>query len=151
MTVSANQWELGSTEEQPFRSGVSALVGADHLGGGEGMLLKPEPLFAAVETIFPERAAGARDPSRRVILLSAQGRKFDQAAARRLSEAAELLLICRPPGIYDEIKPTRNLRPGSSKNFSDPSLNSISIVGFPEFARCSETETAVAEAVRPRK
>src|SRR5438876_3954766 len=58
-------------------------------GGGEGMLLKPEPLFAAVEAIWPER-----DAARRVILLSAQGRKFDQAAARRFSQAAELLLIC---------------------------------------------------------
>src|SRR6202040_2617759 len=48
-------------------------------GGGEGMLLKPEPVFAAVETIFPERQGGERDPERRVILLSAQGRKFHLA------------------------------------------------------------------------
>jgi len=62
-------------------------------GGGEGMLLKPEPLFAAVETIFPERASGERDPRRKVILLSAQGRRFNQATARRLNESPELLLI----------------------------------------------------------
>ncbi|MBI2679950.1 MAG: tRNA (guanosine(37)-N1)-methyltransferase TrmD [Candidatus Solibacter usitatus] len=68
-------------------------------GGGEGMLLKPEPLFAAVESIWPER-----DRSRRVILLSAQGRKFDQAAARRLSQAAELLLICgRYEGVDERV------------------------------------------------
>ena len=73
-------------------------------GGGEGMLLKPEPLFAAVETIFPERARGERDPGRRVILLSAQGRKFDQAASRRLSEHAELLLICgRYEGVDERV------------------------------------------------
>ena len=73
-------------------------------GGGEGMLLKPEPVFAAVETIFPERARGARDPQRRVILLSAQGRKFDQPAARRLSQAAELLLICgRYEGVDERV------------------------------------------------
>ncbi|MBZ5593491.1 MAG: tRNA (guanosine(37)-N1)-methyltransferase TrmD [Acidobacteriia bacterium] len=73
-------------------------------GGGEGMLLKPEPLFAGVETIFAERARGERDPQRRVILLSAQGRKFDQAAARRLSEAAELLLICgRYEGVDERV------------------------------------------------
>jgi tRNA (guanine37-N1)-methyltransferase len=73
-------------------------------GGGEGMLLKPEPLFAAVETIFPERARGERDPRRRVILLSAQGRKFDQAAARRLGDAAELLLICgRYEGVDERV------------------------------------------------
>ena len=68
------------------------------------MLLKPEPLFAAVETIFPERARGERIEARRVILLSAQGRKFDQAAARRLAEAAELLLICgRYEGVDERV------------------------------------------------
>jgi tRNA (guanine37-N1)-methyltransferase len=73
-------------------------------GGGEGMLLKPEPVFAAVETIFPERARGERDPKRRVVLLSAQGRKFDQAAARRLGDAAELLLICgRYEGVDERV------------------------------------------------
>jgi tRNA (guanine37-N1)-methyltransferase len=73
-------------------------------GGGEGMLLKPEPLFAAVETIFPERAMGQRDDARRVILLSAQGQKFDQPAGRRLSEAEELLLICgRYEGVDERV------------------------------------------------
>ncbi len=46
-------------------------------GGGEGMLLKPAPLFDAVETIWPEKR-----PDRKVILLSAQGRKLDQAKVR---------------------------------------------------------------------
>ncbi|HET9320063.1 MAG TPA: tRNA (guanosine(37)-N1)-methyltransferase TrmD, partial [Bryobacteraceae bacterium] len=52
----------------------------------------------------PERARGERDPRKRVILLSAQGRKFDQAAARRLSEAAELLLLCgRYEGVDERV------------------------------------------------
>src|SRR6195256_4948051 len=72
-------------------------------GGGEGMVLKPEPLFAAVETIWPER----RDPqgeSRRVLLLSAQGRMFDQAMANRLAEDRELLLICgRYEGVDERV------------------------------------------------
>lgn len=88
-------------------------------GGGEGMLLKAEPLFAAVETIFPERAPGVlpsrdgdgavasqghREARKPVILLSAQGRKFDQAAARRLSSADELMLICgRYEGVDERI------------------------------------------------
>ncbi len=73
-------------------------------GGGEGMLLKPEPLFAAVETIFPERARGEREQRRRVALLSAQGRKFDQAAARRLTEVEELLLLCgRYEGVDERV------------------------------------------------
>src|SRR6516165_11003236 len=45
-------------------------------GGGEGMVLKPEPIFQAVESIFPER-----QPGRKVLLLSAQGSLFDQATA----------------------------------------------------------------------
>jgi tRNA (guanine37-N1)-methyltransferase len=73
-------------------------------GGGEGMLLKPEPVFAAVETIFPERARGEREAGRRVVLLSAQGRKFDQMAARRLSGTEELLLICgRYEGVDERV------------------------------------------------
>jgi tRNA (guanine37-N1)-methyltransferase len=73
-------------------------------GGGEGMLLKAEPLFAAVETIFPERTRGEREARKPVILLSAQGRKFDQAAARRLSSADELMLICgRYEGVDERV------------------------------------------------
>ncbi len=68
-------------------------------GGGEGMLLKPAPIFEAVESIWPQR-----DASKRVILLSAQGRKFDQAKARELGQASELLLICgRYEGVDERV------------------------------------------------
>jgi tRNA (guanine37-N1)-methyltransferase len=58
-------------------------------GGGEGMLLKPEPVFSAVESIWPERTK-----RQRLILLSAQGRLFDQEAARSLARYEELMFIC---------------------------------------------------------
>jgi len=68
-------------------------------GGGEGMVLKPEPAFLAVESIWPERR-----PEQRVVLLSAQGRLFDQAAARRLAGYAEVLLICgRYEGVDERV------------------------------------------------
>ena len=69
-------------------------------GGGEGMLLKPGPLFDAVETIWPVRNA-----RRKTILLSAQGRVFDQSVARRLAaETDELLLICgRYEGVDERV------------------------------------------------
>jgi tRNA (guanine37-N1)-methyltransferase len=71
-------------------------------GGGEGMLLKAEPLFQAVESIWPDRNQGGRE--RRVVLLSAQGSRFDQAAAERLGEARELLLICgRYEGVDERV------------------------------------------------
>jgi tRNA (guanine37-N1)-methyltransferase len=68
-------------------------------GGGEGMLLKPEPLFQAVESILPERGAGQR-----VVLLSAQGRKFDQSVAREFAELSDLVLICgRYEGVDERV------------------------------------------------
>ena len=68
-------------------------------GGGEGMLLKPEPLFLAVESIFPERT-----PESKVLLLSASGRLFDQSMANRLSKCSELLLLCgRYEGVDERV------------------------------------------------
>jgi tRNA (guanine37-N1)-methyltransferase len=68
-------------------------------GGGEGMVLKPQPIFEAVECIWPER-----NPGQRVVLLSAQGRLFDQAMANRLSQSSELLLICgRYEGVDERV------------------------------------------------
>jgi tRNA (guanine37-N1)-methyltransferase len=68
-------------------------------GGGEGMLLKPEPVFQAVESILPERQAGQR-----VILLSAQGGKFDQSVARELAELTDLVLVCgRYEGVDERV------------------------------------------------
>jgi tRNA (guanine37-N1)-methyltransferase len=54
-------------------------------GGGPGMLMKPEPLFEAVESL---KRAGTK-----VILLSPSGRKFDQSIARELAREKDLLLV----------------------------------------------------------
>ncbi len=68
-------------------------------GGGEGMVLKPEPVFAAAESIWPERG-----PRQTVVLLSAQGRLFDQGVANRLSRESGLLLICgRYEGVDERV------------------------------------------------
>jgi tRNA (guanine37-N1)-methyltransferase len=68
-------------------------------GGGEGMVMKPAPIFDAVESIWPERAE-----DRKVVLLSAQGRMFDQALANRFASCAELLLICgRYEGVDERV------------------------------------------------
>ncbi|MBM3727821.1 MAG: tRNA (guanosine(37)-N1)-methyltransferase TrmD [Acidobacteria bacterium] len=68
-------------------------------GGGEGMLLKPAPLFDAVESIWP-----ARTPRQRVILLSAQGPLFRQTDAVRLGQYDELLFICgRYEGVDERV------------------------------------------------
>lgn len=71
-------------------------------GGGEGMVLKPGPIFEAVESIWPDRVAGERE--RKVVLLSAQGRKFDQSLAREFAGVRELLLICgRYEGVDERV------------------------------------------------
>jgi tRNA (guanine37-N1)-methyltransferase len=68
-------------------------------GGGEGMLLKAAPIFEAVESVWPERT-----PEQRIVLLSAQGRLFNQAAARTLAGYRELFLICgRYEGVDERV------------------------------------------------
>lgn len=69
-------------------------------GGGEGMVMKAQPLFEAVEAIFP-----ARDKARqRVALMSAQGPLFGQAKARELAGLDEVLLICgRYEGVDERV------------------------------------------------
>jgi tRNA (guanine37-N1)-methyltransferase len=63
-------------------------------GGGPGMLLKPEPIFEAVEHLRNERT--------QVILLCPQGRKFDQAVARELAQNEHLMLVCGSYEGFDE-------------------------------------------------
>lgn len=63
-------------------------------GGGEGMVLKPEPLMEAIES-FGVAPKATRDPAREsVILLSAQGARFTQSVARELSALERVVLIC---------------------------------------------------------
>lgn len=62
-----------TTDDRPF-------------GGGPGMVMKPEPLFKAVESV--------RTPEARVVLMTPQGRRFEQACAVGLSKARHLIFIC---------------------------------------------------------
>jgi tRNA (guanine37-N1)-methyltransferase len=55
-------------------------------GGGPGMVMKPEPLFEAVESVMT--------PGARVILMTPQGRRFEQAVAVELSHERHLIFIC---------------------------------------------------------
>src|SRR5512135_573491 len=67
-------------------------------GGGGGMVMKPEPIFAAVEGVL-----GA-PPSCPVILLSPQGRVFNQTVAQELAQQSHLALLCgRYEGIDERV------------------------------------------------
>jgi len=78
-------------------------------GGGEGMVLKPEPLFEAVEKLLGQSMGdSARKPalpsSAAVILLSAAGKLFTQESARRLAKMERIVLICgRYEGVDERV------------------------------------------------
>jgi len=67
-------------------------------GGGPGMILKPEPVFLAAESVLRDR----QPASVPVILLSPQGRKFDQGVAKELAAMEEIVLICGHYKGFDE-------------------------------------------------
>ncbi len=68
-------------------------------GGGGGMVLKPEPVFAAVEDLMAKKESGARP---RVILMCPQGETFTQKKAEELAKEEHLVLICGHYEGYDE-------------------------------------------------
>src|SRR5271169_6742315 len=72
-------------------------------GGGEGMVLKPEPLAEAVEHLrLAPRAERAAQET--VILLSAQGKRFTQATARELARSDRVVLLCgRYEGVDERV------------------------------------------------
>ena len=74
-------------------------------GGGDGMVLKPEPLFLAVETLLADDTAEVAGKRAAVVLLSPQGRVFDQCEAQRLAdECSRLILLCgRYEGVDERV------------------------------------------------
>ena len=74
-------------------------------GGGDGMVLKPEPIFAGVEALTGAAKREDLPPRTRVVLLSAQGEVFSQALAQELShEASHLVLLCgRYEGVDERV------------------------------------------------
>ena len=76
-------------------------------GGGEGMVLKPEPIFECLESLGSIAATAERrrgEARQSVILLSAQGRRLDQRLALKLSALERIVLICgRYEGVDERI------------------------------------------------
>jgi tRNA (guanine37-N1)-methyltransferase len=72
-------------------------------GGGEGMVLKPEPIFESIEAlnIAPRETRGTKES---VVLLSAQGQRFDQKVAAELAALERIVLICgRYEGVDERV------------------------------------------------
>ena len=74
-------------------------------GGGDGMVLKPEPIFAAIEKIIGTSDLGAYPVGTRVVLLSPQGRQLRQQVAREFAgDVAHLIIICgRYEGVDERV------------------------------------------------
>src|SRR5437899_12444073 len=63
-------------------------------GGGDGMVLKPEPIFAAVESLAGARSREDVAATKRVVLLSPQGKPFMQSLAAEFAKCDQVVLIC---------------------------------------------------------
>ncbi|HSX48430.1 MAG TPA: tRNA (guanosine(37)-N1)-methyltransferase TrmD [Candidatus Nanoarchaeia archaeon] len=79
-----------------FGLGPRRTVDDTPYGGGDGMVLKPEPVFAAVE------AAKQANPQAKVIITTPSGKRYDQAVAKELSQLEGLILICGHYEGFDE-------------------------------------------------
>ncbi len=73
-------------------------------GGGEGMVLKPEPIYLAVESLGVKEKSARNLSRERVVLLSAQGVPFTQARARELATVERVVLLCgRYEGVDERV------------------------------------------------
>ena len=86
------------TDIREFAEGKHRVTDDVPYGGGAGMVMKPEPLVAAIE------AARQRAPGARVVLLSPQGPRFGQGKAQELAAHGELILVCgRYEGVDERV------------------------------------------------
>jgi tRNA (guanine37-N1)-methyltransferase len=74
-------------------------------GGGGGMVMKPAPIFAAVEAVLNQSSSSSSNVRPPIILLTPQGRRLTQSAARELATQARIILICgRYEGVDERVR-----------------------------------------------
>jgi tRNA (guanine37-N1)-methyltransferase len=92
--------EIRVHDLRDFTSGRHRTVDDRPFGGGEGMVFKPEPIFKAVDSLRKAEQPAALE----VVVLSAAGRRFNQAEALRLSKADQVILLCgRYEGVDERV------------------------------------------------
>lgn len=89
--------DLNAVDFRPYANNKHNTVDDYPYGGGGGMVLKPDPIFAAVEDLVKET-----ETKPRVILMCPQGETFTQRKAEELSESEHLIFICGHYEGYDE-------------------------------------------------
>jgi tRNA (guanine37-N1)-methyltransferase len=98
--IDAGLLSVGVTNPRDFAFDKHRIVDDYPFGGGSGMVMKPEPLFLAVESLTAEDSV-----RRRVVLLCPGGSRFDQAKARELAGCDHLVLVCgHYEGVDERVK-----------------------------------------------
>ena len=97
--------EINVHDIREFATDKHKMVDDRPFGGGDGMVLKPEPIFAAVEKIAGTRDRSKYDEGTRVVLLSPQGRVLDQSVAKSIAdETRNMIVICgRYEGVDERV------------------------------------------------
>ncbi|HEY6189732.1 MAG TPA: tRNA (guanosine(37)-N1)-methyltransferase TrmD [Pyrinomonadaceae bacterium] len=96
--------EIKAHDLRSWTSDKHHIVDDRPFGGGDGMVLKPEPLFAAVENLTGASARDEYPKGIRVVLLSPQGRTLTQGLAEDLAGATQVVLICgRYEGVDERV------------------------------------------------
>lgn len=91
--------EINVVNIRDFGEGPHLMIDDRPFGGGNGMVMKPGPIFRALESI--PRVRG----DRRVILLTPQGQLFDQSIARDLGKLEQIVLVCgRYEGVDERVR-----------------------------------------------
>ncbi|HEV2961149.1 MAG TPA: tRNA (guanosine(37)-N1)-methyltransferase TrmD [Candidatus Angelobacter sp.] len=98
--------EISIHDLRDFTSDRHKTVDDRPFGGGEGMVLKPEPIFACVESldVGPQEQRRAHESVETVVLLSPQGRMFNQRVAQELAKLERVVLLCgRYEGVDERV------------------------------------------------
>jgi len=96
--------EVGIHDLREFTRDKHRTVDDRPFGGGEGMVLKPEPIFECIEKLEVAPREQRDEAKQSVILLSAQGQPFNQALAAKLSTMDQIVLICgRYEGVDERV------------------------------------------------
>jgi tRNA (guanine37-N1)-methyltransferase len=102
--ISNGQVEVATHDLRSFTHDRHRTVDDRPFGGGEGMVLKAEPICDAVNSLDVSPKSGRDTDRETVILLSAQGRPFTQAVAQRLAQADRVVIICgRYEGVDERV------------------------------------------------
>ena len=91
--------EIGLTDIRDFAEGKHRVADDSPFGGGDGMVMKPEPIVRAIESVRTD------SPEERVVLLTPQGRVLDHERVKALASQSHLILICgRYEGVDERVR-----------------------------------------------